>query len=161
MTPEDWTGLSAEERAERRIRLLEDAVIFLLRNGPPTTLGMVEDRQRRASIILAARDAARDAETGAAILDAGVMTAEAKLGSVVAKNPEDFAPYPEPDADGWIPWEGGECPIPEAKAGEFSLRFRNGKKRAPKRIHARWWNWRTRADGYSITAYRLHKEPRT
>lgn len=27
-------------------------------------------------------------------------------------------------ADGWIPWAGGECPIPDAKAGEYMLKIK-------------------------------------
>jgi hypothetical protein len=29
----------------------------------------------------------------------------------------------------WISWDGGECPIPDAKAGEYEIHFRNGYKK--------------------------------
>ena len=83
MTPEDWTGLTDAQRVEKRLRLLEEAVIFLLNASPATTNGMVEDRKRRARAILDARDLC--SATRASLEAAPVLDAEA-------------------GEDGWIPW---------------------------------------------------------
>lgn len=56
----------------------------------------------------------------------------------------------------WIPWAGGECPIPDAKAGEYDLQFVDGKPSSVvHKIGASTWNWRTRAVMLPITAYRV------
>ena len=50
----------------------------------------------------------------------------------------------------WIDWHGGECPIPDAKAGEFEVKF-DGKVHRPK-YHNAIDEFRKFGD---ITAYRL------
>ena len=139
MTPEDWTGLTDAQRVEKRLRLLEEAVIFLLNASPATTNGMVEDRKRRARAILDARDlcsAPRASLEAAPVLDA------------------------EAGEDGWIPWEGGNCPVsPETSV---FVRFGDGDEDGPEM--AQEWNWsRDTWDvdpDCQIIAYRLSKEPR-
>lgn len=67
---------------------------------------------------------------------------------------------PESQWGPWIEWEGGECPIPDAKAGEYEVRpspaapWQPGKDRC-----AIDWehNWRCRGGFWPITAYRLLK----
>ena len=68
--------------------------------------------------------------------------------------------------DGWIEWNGGECPVPEGTL--VDVRYRNGKENyhvkagvmedsggsAPDWSATRWSNWDTYGD---IIAYRLHK----
>lgn len=34
---------------------------------------------------------------------------------------------PQPDADGWIEWKGGDCPVKQG--GEVRVRYRNGKEK--------------------------------
>ena len=64
-------------------------------------------------------DSAEDC-TAYSALKAEAMAASMK-GSKPAATP---AQEPEPDADGWIDWDGGECPVPE---GTFvSVMLRNG-----------------------------------
>lgn len=63
------------------------------------------------------------------------------------------------DAQGWITWKGGECPIPDAKAGEYEIRFGNGEIKAGDICDAIHWHWEhifNDAD-YNIVAYRLVK----
>lgn len=72
---------------------------------------------------------------------------------------EYFHLYPSPDADGWIEWKGGECPV--EKGTLVDVIWRNGTERAGvKALHIggaghRFWV----ADGMvnDIIAYRLHK----
>jgi hypothetical protein len=65
-------------------------------------------------------------------------------------------PQPEPAAqedDGWIEWEGGECPVPEGT--EISVRLRDGregKDDAPQN-----WFWGCDQRGYDIIAYKVIK----
>jgi hypothetical protein len=75
----------------------------------------------------------------------------------------DGTRFNEPEiSDGWIPWEGGECPIPEAKAGEYEIKCRlmpnafGSKFNAAKII---FWQHYAPWFSYDIIAYRLIKEP--
>ena len=58
---------------------------------------------------------------------------------------------PTPDSDGWIPWRGGECPVPPNTEVEykvdFDLKVRSGK--------AGFFTWGGPAS--AITAYRIVK----
>ena len=61
-----------------------------------------------------------------------------------------------PKGDGWIAWEGGECPIPHAKAGEWEAKERNGKITTQMcDAAADAWDHRPDCDRYDIVAYRL------
>ena len=56
------------------------------------------------------------------------------------------------DADGWIPWEGGECPLPDD--ARIKVMTRNGvEHRLP--IHAGNQRWGHGGGQYDIIAYRL------
>jgi hypothetical protein len=62
--------------------------------------------------------------------------------------------------DGWVQWHGGECPIPNAKAGEYELEFRDGRVLNPKRGLAMDYVWghvssESIIKGGDIIAYRL------
>lgn len=61
-----------------------------------------------------------------------------------------------PDADGWIEWKGGECPVGGDVMVVCKVRtgkeFRNGKK-----IKASILRWRHTGGMADIIAYRLHK----
>lgn len=57
----------------------------------------------------------------------------------------------------WIEWTGGECPIPDAKAGEYEIERRNGDQGIPL-CDANSADWLHEEDvffEYDITAYRL------
>jgi hypothetical protein len=68
----------------------------------------------------------------------------------------------ETDADGWIPWEGGECPIePETMV---QVQYRNeprsqAEKFSPKKAATKKWKWSTAGNGVpsrtDIIAYRI------
>ena len=80
----------------------------------------------------------------------GAISAIAKAEAALAE--------PQADADGWIPWGGGECPIPEGMA--FDLRFRDGAKLIA--ASSDWptaeWDWSCESGPYGIVAYRIVKE---
>ena len=66
---------------------------------------------------------------------------------------EYFHLYPEADADGWIEWKGGECPVDGDC--EVSIRFRGWGGSA--RGKAKRWSWGYSGCGSDITSYRLRK----
>ena len=74
----------------------------------------------------------------------------------VLSRAEYFHLYPAPDADGWIEWKGGECPVGGDVMVVCKVRtgkeFRNGKK-----IKASILRWRHTGGMADIIAYRLHK----
>lgn len=63
---------------------------------------------------------------------------------------------PTADADGWIEWHGGECPVPEVALVE--VKYRNEKSYHIKGINAAGkWNWQHDDHNGDIIAYRLHQ----
>lgn len=68
-----------------------------------------------------------------------------KLRAAPAAQPFQWGP--------WIPWAGGECPIPDAKAGEYAVRFR-GAATGGKYCSALDYYWGDDDDG-TIAAYRV------
>ncbi len=48
---------------------------------------------------------------------------------------------PQPDADGWIAWNGGECPVPDGV--RFQIRMRDGAIVAG--YPGPHWDWRERS----------------
>lgn len=74
----------------------------------------------------------------------------------VLSRAEYFHLYPAPDADGWIEWRGGECPV----GGDVMVvcKVRTGKEfRGGKKIKASILRWRHTGGMADIIAYRLHK----
>lgn len=70
------------------------------------------------------------------------------------------ATAPQPDADGWIPWVGGECPLPSGT--EHFVRLRNGNQYGPD-DDPESWRWSHHDDdgvGDDIIAYRVVQEPK-
>lgn len=73
---------------------------------------------------------------------------------------EYFHLYPSPDADGWIEWSGGACPVPEGTL--IDVRYRDGEELLgiPALISAQWREaspdfWRNDECNVDIVAYRL------
>lgn len=66
---------------------------------------------------------------------------------------EYYQAYPKADADGWIEWKGGECPV-EA-SDEVDTKHRVGRVDIRRYANSAWWN-HTGGHG-DIVAYRLHK----
>ena len=65
---------------------------------------------------------------------------------------------PQPSDNGWIPWEGGDCPV-ETKGYDLFLRFRDGSERSDYVTRARGydWKWERRGHPADIIAYRVVK----
>lgn len=61
---------------------------------------------------------------------------------------------PAADAEGWIPWAGGECPIPYARAREWEALSRGGQPELSQ-MPARADVWRHHNLDHDIVAYRL------
>ena len=59
----------------------------------------------------------------------------------------------------WIDWAGGPCPIPDAKAGDFEIKLRNGKTIGWGSAEywatwQDWWQWQG-PKPKAIVAYRV------
>ena len=66
---------------------------------------------------------------------------------------EYFHLYPAPDADGWIEWNGGECPVDGNEI--IDIRYPESREEFGAKAKFRRWNHaRNKGD---IIAYRLHK----
>ncbi|MBO15574.1 MAG: hypothetical protein CME87_08830 [Herbaspirillum sp.] len=64
-------------------------------------------------------------------------------------------PPAEPDADGWIEWKGGECPVPDSTI--VKVRFRSNDESA-RPCRADWHAWDHVGARSDIIAYRVVKE---
>ena len=69
----------------------------------------------------------------------------------VLSREEYFHLYPAPDAEGWIEWSGGECPVD--KDARIDIRMTGGKTYYDTDTH---WGWN--ANLFKITHYRLHEK---
>ena len=67
---------------------------------------------------------------------------------------EYFHLYPAPDADGWIEWNGGECPVDENCIVSYKMKNAETFKRGEPASEVRWTHNGAATD---IIAYRLHK----
>lgn len=65
---------------------------------------------------------------------------------------EYFHLHPAPDADGWIEWKGGECPVGEDD--RIDIKFSDGDELFDAGSN---WDWGVDAGRCNIIAYRLHK----
>lgn len=140
MTPDDWTGLSAEEWAEKLAEALDHCQDVLAQMKRDHGLSVdAAGAKLLAEAALASYRAARDAATADGILAAGRMTAEAT-----------------PDPDGWVPWAGGECPVEPGKMVDVRFRFGGETCEVP----AIDWNWSLGQGDHVIVAYRLSR-PKT
>ena len=63
------------------------------------------------------------------------------------------APKPEEDADGWIKWTGGECPVEPDRCVEVELSDGHQEVELAREFE---WDWQ--ADGNDIVAYRILSE---
>ena len=71
----------------------------------------------------------------------------------VLSRDEYFHLYPAPDADGWIEWKGGECPVDGNEI--IDIRYPESREEFGAKAKFRRWNHaRNKGD---IIAYRLHK----
>ncbi|MGL4753050.1 MAG: hypothetical protein ACRCXB_11680 [Aeromonadaceae bacterium] len=66
---------------------------------------------------------------------------------------EYFHLYPSPDADGWIEWNGGECPVD----GDCEVSIKVMGESGSAIGKAKHWSWGHSGDGSDIIAYRPQK----
>ena len=66
---------------------------------------------------------------------------------------EYFHLYPAPDADGWIEWNGGDCPVGEGD--RIDVKFSDGDEFFD--VGSKW-GWDVDAGACNVIAYRLHKQ---
>lgn len=57
----------------------------------------------------------------------------------------------------WIPWEGGECPVPGNTW--VRIRFADGEESQPAPAKTWYWGRDQRGDPSDVTAYQLAEEP--
>ena len=84
---------------------------------------------------------------------------ETKAARAAIAKAEAALAEPQADADGWIPWGGGECPI-EPPAHNLFIRFRSGIENGDhvSRAQSYFWLHEERAHSADIIAYRIVKE---
>ena len=75
-----------------------------------------------------------------------------KVSCAIAKAEAALA-APQADADGWIPWSGGECPVHGRVPVE--IQAKSGRKQTGL---AEVWEWRHFGHRGDIIAYRIAKE---
>jgi hypothetical protein len=92
------------------------------------------------------------AEVGARI-DRALGSSEMGSRATFVRWREVAAALRSPDADGWIPWAGGECPVPTGTAGE--ARLRSGA--SPHRWDMTAFQWHHAGVPADIVAYRITK----
>lgn len=99
-------------------------------------------------------------------LSAAIEAAEHQIGAAptpdadaaILDDPDNFGDdemqTAAPDPDGWIPWRGGECPVP--KGASCWIMLRNGAIEFHDNPSVLWWEWYN--DGSDIVAYNLEKQ---
>ena len=70
----------------------------------------------------------------------------------ILSSAEYFHLYPATDADGWIEWSGGECPVGEGD--RIDVKFSDGDEFFDV---SSYWGWGADAGCCNIIAYRQHK----
>lgn len=93
------------------------------------------------------------------IADAAVKMADAVLSRLEMDVEVETVASPEPDADGWIQWNGGPCPIRDIQPGRAEAKFRCGKTSFLTASNYYWDDEVWSHDDYylDIVAYRIHK----
>lgn len=64
----------------------------------------------------------------------------------------------QPDADGWIEWRGGECPVSPYETVQVRLRDADRQKYVKCEAAAGMMGWHHQQAGTDIIAYRIIKE---
>lgn len=105
--------------------------------------------------------AKRAAEYADALLAESKKRAEAEaaeykdeLRRVINGEPAEPTP-PQPDDDGWIKWEGGECPLPDNP--DVIVKWRNGATWRGRAFDFQWHNMPSDPSA-DIRAYRIVSE---
>jgi len=82
---------------------------------------------------------------------------ETKAARAAIAKAEAALAEPQADADGWIPWSGGECPLD--RLTQVDVRYRAGDEfmGAGSMWLAGSYNWNHDESDYDIIAYRIAK----
>ena len=82
---------------------------------------------------------------------------ETKAARAAIAKAEAALAEPQADADGWIPWSGGECPLD--RLTQVDVRYRNGGELIiGSTCLAGAYDWSHDERDYDIIAYRIAKE---
>ncbi|MGL5391723.1 MAG: hypothetical protein ACRDA8_10215, partial [Shewanella sp.] len=92
-------------------------------------------------------------EFGEPYKSAGMAEVGVNWFQCILSRAEYFHLYPAPDADGWIEWEGGECPVGGGVV--VDLKWSDGFE--PKAAKPEVFRWQHLDSHANIIAYRLHK----
>ena len=87
----------------------------------------------------------------------GTITCDEKVTNwhqTILSREEYYQAYPKADADGWIEWGGGECPVPGDEIVDVAYSTDGAKSIS---IVAKGLRWSKRGLGGDVIAYRLHK----
>lgn len=76
------------------------------------------------------------------------------LAALATQEQASAASEPQPDADGWITWAGGECPVPAGK--QTLMRFRSGYE--CRTYGPQSWRWSHNGGLNDIIAYHILPE---
>ena len=68
---------------------------------------------------------------------------------------EYYQAYPKADADGWIEWKGGECPVGDFD--EVQVKYKVDDGSGMEGCEAQELHWHHEDADFDIVAYRLHK----
>jgi len=69
---------------------------------------------------------------------------------------EYYQAYPKADADGWIEWNGGECPVGDFD--EVQVKYKVDDGSGMEGCEAQELHWHHEDADFDIVAYRLHKQ---
>ena len=81
-----------------------------------------------------------------------VIQPELKKARAAIAKAEAILAAPQPSADGWIPWEGGECPV--ERGDVVRVKAKNGEIDTDKAHFYDWWHT---GSSFDIIAYRVVK----
>lgn len=98
----------------------------------------------------AADDADRLLEMSKKRAEAEAAEYKAELRRVINGEPAEPTP-PQPDDDGWIKWEGGECPVPPTTIVRALLRCGDEAGNA---YPGSSWDWMHSDSAFDIVAYK-------
>lgn len=88
----------------------------------------------------------------------GLMREDFERARDAAAKAEAAMAGPQPDADGWIKWGGGECPV--SSDTRVELKFRSGQVWIDDEVETGcFWRWSHDGCPADIIAYRIVKEP--
>ena len=89
----------------------------------------------------------------------GTITCDEKVTNwhqTILSREEYYHSYPKADADGWIEWNGGECPVGDFD--EVQVKFKVDDGSGMEGCEAQELHWHHEDAVFDIVAYRLHKQ---